>query len=193
MDDYLASRWIAKPMRLLDCDWPCDNAGAVVITTAERARDLRQIPVYVMAVGGGTGPRHSFEWWDDCTEHSGHYVARGLWEKAGMTPADIDFAMLYDGFSPFIFFWLEALGFVGRGEAAPFVAEGNLRREGSLPSTPNGGVLNEGRSLSMGHFIEGVLQLQGRAGPRQLARHRATVVTGGGDQYSNAVVLRVDG
>jgi acetyl-CoA acetyltransferase len=192
MDEYLSSRWIARPMRLLDCDWPCDNAGAVVVTTTERARDLRQQPVYVMAVGGGTGPRHSFEWWDDCTEHSGHYVARGLWDKAGMRPSDIDFAMLYDGFSPFILYWLEALGFVGRGEAAPFVAGGALRFDGALPATPNGGVLNEGRSLSMGHLIEGVRQLRGQAGARQLARHRTTVVTGGGDQYSNAVVLRAD-
>jgi len=192
VDDYLNSRWIASPLRLLDCDWPCDNAGAVIVTTAERARDMKQIPALVLAVGGGTGPRHSFEWWDNGANHGGDYVAKGIWEKAGIGPEDMDFFMLYDGFSPFAFYWLESLGFVGRGEAGDFIAGGGLSREGSLPATPHGGSLNEGRSLSMGHVIEGVRQLRGTAGLRQLPRHATTVVTGGGDHMCNVVVLRAD-
>ena len=190
MEDYLNARWIAEPMCLFDCDWPNDNAGAVVVTTAERARDLKQTPVYISAVGSGMGPHDNFEYWHDCRISGAHYVASGIWEKADLTPKDMDFAMLYEGFSSFVFLWLEALGFCKPGEAAGYVASGALERDGELPATPNGGVLNEGRTMGMGHVIEGVRQLQGRAGQRQLSKHRATVVTGGGDPYCVALVLR---
>lgn len=189
MDDYLNSRLIAKPVCLLDCDWPNDNAGAVVVTTAERARDLKQTPVYISAIGSGMGPHDNFAFWHDGTISGTHYAAAGLWEKADLTPKDMDFAMLYEGFASFVFYWLEALGYCKAGEAAGYIASGALKRDGELPATPHGGSLNEGRSMGMGHVVEGVLQLQGRAGRRQLAKHRSTVVTGGGDPYSIAMVL----
>ena len=189
MDDYLSARWVSEPLGLLDCDYPCDGAAAVVVTTAERARDLKQKPVYVSAVATGQGPRPDFVFWHDYTEMACHKAAEGIWEKAGFSPQDIDMTQIYDGFSPFILYWMEALGFAKRGEAGPFVGSGALAPDGMLPTNLNGGQLNEGRLHAMGHVIEATLQLQRRAGPRQLKKAEVAPTAGGGMAVACILVL----
>ena len=180
MEDYLTARMISEPMCLLDNDYPCDGAAAVVVTTAERAKDMKQKPVYVSAVAAGQGPRPDFVFWDDYTTMTSHWAARGVWEKAGLSREDMDLAQIYDGFAPFIYYWVEAFGYAPRGEGARFVGDGNLKPDGVLPTNLNGGQLNEGRLHCIGHVIEATLQLQGRAGPRQLKKAEAAVTAGGG-------------
>jgi acetyl-CoA acetyltransferase len=189
MQDYLDSRYVAEPLRLFDCDMPVDVCGAVVVTTAERAKDLAHAPVYVGAVTTGTGPKPDMVFWHDYDDMAFSWSARHLWRNAGLGPADMDFAMMYDGFAPLVLYGLEAYGLVGRGEAGTFLGAGEHLAGGRLPVNPHGGNNSEGRSWAIGHMVEAVLQLQGRAGPRQLPDVHATVVNGGAISLAGALVL----
>jgi acetyl-CoA acetyltransferase len=189
IDDYLASRYVAEPLRLFDCDMPVDVCGAVVVTTAERARDLKHQPVFVSSVTTGTGPKPDMIFWHDYDEMAFSWSAKRLWTNAGLGPADMDFAMLYDGFAPLVLYGLEAYGFVGKGEAGAFFEAGEHLATGRLPLNPHGGNNSEGRSWAIGHMVEAVLQLQGRAGPRQLPDVHATMANGGAITLSGALVL----
>jgi acetyl-CoA acetyltransferase len=189
MDDYLAARWVCEPMSILDCDMPVDGAAAVVVTTPERARDLPRKPVYVSAATSGMGPRPDYVFWHDYTQMSSHWAAMDLWKKAGMGPSEMDFAMIYDGFAPFVFYWLEDLGFAKRSEVGEFVGSGALRRDGSLPANTHGGNLSEGRLHGMGHVVEAILQMRGDAGPRQLPKADRCVIGAGGTILAGALVL----
>jgi len=189
IDDYLASRYVAEPLRLFDCDMPVDVCGAVVVTSADRARDLRHPPVYVSSVATGTGPKPDMIFWHDYDEMAFSWSARKLWRNAGLGPADMDFAMLYDGFAPLVLYGLEAYGFAGKGEAGEFLGAGEHLAGGRLPLNPHGGNNSEGRSWAIGHVVEAVLQLQGRAGERQLPDVHATMVNGGAVMLSGALVL----
>lgn len=189
MQDYVESRYVAEPLRLFDCDMPVDVCGAVVVTTAERAKDLKHAPVYVSAVTTGTGPRPDMIFWHDYDEMAFSWSANRLWTNAGLGPADMDFAMLYDGFSPLVLYGLEAYGFVDKGEAGAFLGDGEHLAAGRLPLNPHGGNNSEGRSWAIGHMVEAVLQLQGRAGERQLPDVHATMANGGAITLSGAIVL----
>ncbi len=190
MEDYLASRWVSQPLRLLDCDYPCDGAAAVVITTPERARALKQKPVYVSAVAAGQGPVPDHVFWHDYTMMACHYAARGIWERAGLDRRDMDLAQIYDGFSPFIFYWMEALGYAKRGEGCQFVGSGALKPGSVLPTNLNGGQLNEGRLHCIGHVVEAVQQLRGQAGQRQVRDAEAAIACGGGMAVGCIIVMR---
>jgi acetyl-CoA acetyltransferase len=189
LEDYLDSRWVCHPLRLFDCDMPVDVCGAVVVTSAERARDLRHAPVYVSAVTTGTGPRPDMIFWHDYDDMAFSWSAHKLWRNAGLGTADMDFAMLYDGFAPLVLYGLEAYGFVGKGEAGAFLGAGQHLRTGGLPLNPHGGNNSEGRSWAIGHMVEAVLQLQGRAGARQLPDVHAAMANGGAVTLSGALVL----
>jgi acetyl-CoA acetyltransferase len=189
IDDYLASRYVCEPLRLFDCDMPVDVCGAVVVTTAERARDLRHPPVYVGAVSTGTGPRPDMIFWHDYDESAYAWAARTIWKNAGLGPADMDFAMMYDGFAPLVLYGLEEFGLVPKGEAGRFLGAGEHLSGGRLPLNPHGGNNSEGRSHAIGHVVEAALQLQGRAGARQLPDVHATIINGGAITLSGALVL----
>jgi len=189
MQSYLESRFVAEPLRLFDCDMPVDVCGCVVITTAERARDLRHPPVYVSAVTTGTGPQPDMVFWHDYDEMAFKWSADRLWENAGLGPHDMDFAMLYDGFAPLVLYGLQDYGFVARGDAGAFLGAGEHLAGGSLPLNPHGGNNSEGRSWAIGHVCEAALQLQGRADARQLPDVHATMVNGGALSLSGALVL----
>ena len=189
MQEYVDSRFVCEPLRLFDCDLPVDVCGAVVVTTAERARDLRHPPVYVSAASTGTGPRPDMIFWHDYDESAYHWAAESIWENAGMGPADIDFAMLYDGFAPLVLYGLEEFGFVPKGEAGPFLGDGGHLAGGALPLNPHGGNNSEGRSHAIGHVVEAALQLRGQAGPRQLPRASTCLINGGAITLSGAIVL----
>ncbi|HUZ10398.1 MAG TPA: hypothetical protein VMU76_09550 [Acidimicrobiales bacterium] len=189
MDDYLRSRFVCEPLRLLDCDMPVDVCGAVVVTTAERARHLAHPPVYVSAVSTGTGPRPDMIFWHDYDQSAYHWAAKTIWDNAGLGPSDMDFAMMYDGFAPLVLFGLEEFGLVPKGEAGPFLGDGEHLATGRLPLNPHGGNNSEGRSHAIGHMVEATLQLRGRAGTRQLPDAHACIVNGGAITLSGALVL----
>jgi acetyl-CoA acetyltransferase len=168
-EDYFASRWIAEPLRLFDCDVPVDGCVAMIVTSAERARDLRRPPAYIAGYGQNTAPRRALLHYalDDYMECGGS-LARKLWSSAGAGPREMDAAQLYDGFNPSTLYWLEAAGFCGRGEGESFVQDGRIALEGELPVNTFGGSLSEGRMHGMGHIAEAVRQVTGRAEQRQI-------------------------
>jgi len=189
MEDYLASRYVCEPLRLFDCDMPVDVCGAVVVVSAERAKDLRQPPVYVAGVSTGTGPKSDMIFWHDYDESAYTWSANLLWRNAGLGPKDMDFAMMYDGFAPLVLYGLEEYGLVPKGEAGHFLGDGGHLAGGRLPLNPHGGNNSEGRSHAIGHVVEAALQLRGDAGERQLPNVHATVVNGGAITLSGAMVL----
>ncbi|MSQ26887.1 MAG: hypothetical protein EXR51_01945 [Dehalococcoidia bacterium] len=189
-DDYLNARMIADPLCLFDCDIPVEGAVAVVLTTAERARDLPNPPAYLRAYGQNTVRRPNLMPYTmaDYME-SGASIAGKLWERSGLRPEDVDVAELYDGFSPSVYYWLESSGFCGRGEAWQFVQDGRIELGGKLPVNTHGGALSEGRLHGMGHLAEAVLQVTGRAAGRQVEDCRVALATAGSPMLRGSGVL----
>lgn len=169
-EEYLKSRMITDPMSVLDCDMPVNGVGAFVLTSAERARDLPHKPVYVAGFAQGrSGPDNGVDQWPlaDLMD-GGEAVARMLWESTGLAPHDIDVPQVYDGFTPFVYFWLEALGYCARGEAHDYVKDPGISP--GLPFRTGGGAVGNGRMHGVPQMLECYLQLAQRAGDRQLAR-----------------------
>lgn len=182
MDDYLSARMVTTPFGLYDCDVPCDGAVAVIVSARDAAGDLRRPPVLVDAVGTQIADRVS---WDQGTlTHEPQIVgpARHLWNRTELTRADVDVALLYDGFSFNCLSWIEAFGFCDIGEGGPFVEGGSrIALDGELPLNPHGGQLSAGRLHGYGFIHEAVVQLRGDAGERQVpGAEVALVATGGG-------------
>ncbi|MEV0236959.1 acetyl-CoA acetyltransferase [Nonomuraea sp. NPDC050786] len=169
LDDYLASRWIAEPFRLLDCCLETDGACAVVVTTAERARSLRRPPVLISAAAWGGGTTHFSGPSAHPTVTAAAALAPRLYAQAGLGPGDIDVAELYDCFTYSVIVQLEDYGFCGKGEGGPYVASGATALDGPLPVNTHGGFLSEGYVHGMNHVAEAVSQLRGDAGDRQVA------------------------
>jgi acetyl-CoA acetyltransferase len=189
LDEYVESRYVCEPLRLFDCDLPVDVCGAVVVTSAERAKDLPNAPVYVAGVSTGTGPRPDMIFWHDYDESAYAWAGRRIWDVAGLGPSDMDFAMMYDGFAPLVLYGLEEFGLVAKGEAGAFLGAGEHLSTGRLPLNPHGGNNSEGRSHAIGHVVEAALQLRGDAGERQLPDVHATIINGGAITLSGALVL----
>ena len=137
MDDYMNSRWIVEPLRLLDCCQETDGGQAVVVTSLERARDLANPPAVVRAVAQGSwhGQDMMTSYYRDDMSQLPEMglVARQLYENAGIGPTDMQTAVLYDAFTPFVLYTIEEFGFCGWGEAKDFVADGNIEIGGGLP------------------------------------------------------------
>lgn len=166
LDDYLASRWVVEPFRLFDCCLETDGAVALVVTTPERARDLRKPPVWISAAAWGTGQTLYAD--PIATQTAAARMAPRLFEMAGVGPADIDVAELYDCFTYSVVVQLEDYGFCAKGDGGPFAASGALARGGALPVNTHGGFLSEGYVHGLNHVCEAVSQLRGEAGSRQV-------------------------
>ena len=164
IEDHQNSRWIAEPLRLLDCCQETDGGVAIVITSAERARDLKHRPVVIEAAAQGSS-RDQYSMTSYYRPELGlpemGLVGRQLWAQSGLTPGDIQTAVLYDHFTPFTLIQLEELGFCGRGEAKDFVAGGAIEIGGRLPINTHGGQLGEAYIHGMNGIAEGVRQLRG--------------------------------
>lgn len=170
IEDVLSSRLIADPLHLLDCSLVSDGGAAVVLTSRERARDFRRRPVYLLGVGEGHGHEH-ISAARSLTTSAAVEAGQRAYAMAGVGPHDIDFAQLYDCFTPVVLIELEDLGFCAKGEAGPFVAAGHTAPGGSFPVNTHGGLLSHthpGNPGSMFALTETVLQLRGDAGERQL-------------------------
>lgn len=190
MDDYLSSRYVSKPLRILDCDYPVDSGSAVIFTTEERARDLDQPVVLVDSYALSAIRDLNFEIMSDMVHTAPSQTAKSLWERTDLTPADVDTAQLYDGFSIIVFQWLEALGFCGEGEAGAFVAEGNTRLGGSLPVNTDGGACNVGRRHGANFCIEATRQLRGQCGERQIDGAEVAVFTNAVGPFAAGAILK---
>ncbi|MXQ78130.1 lipid-transfer protein [Rhodococcus rhodochrous] len=166
LEDHQNSRWIAEPLHLLDCCQESDGGVAIVVTSAERAKDLKQTPAVIAAAAQGSGPDQyimTSYYRDGLTglPEMG-IVGDQLWEQAGIGPQDIATAVLYDHFTPYVLMQLEELGFCGRGEAKDFVADG-IQVGGRLPINTHGGQLGEAYIHGMNGIAEGVRQIRGTA------------------------------
>jgi acetyl-CoA acetyltransferase len=192
MDDYLSSRMVVDPLVLLDCDYPVNGSCAVLITTTERARDLRQTPVHVDSVAWGTGVKADWVFPQDFLFGGTVGCAKHLWSRSALCPDDIDVIELYDGFTHITISWIEALGFCGTGEFGEWVDGGRtIGPGGHLPLNTSGGQLAEGRLHGLGLLNEAVLQLRGQCGDRQVRDSRASVVANGHGPQCGAMVLHV--
>jgi acetyl-CoA acetyltransferase len=171
VDDYMNARMICDPMSVLDCDIPVEGVAAFVFTSAERARELPNKPVYVAGFTQGHPTSNSVRWPLDEIMEVGRGVADRLWESTGLTVDDIDVPALYDGFSPFIYWWLEVLGYCKPGEAHELVRDGGIDADrGGIAAATHGGALGNGRMHGIPQMLETYLQLSRRAGDRQLAK-----------------------
>jgi acetyl-CoA acetyltransferase len=195
LEEHQSSRWIAEPLRLLDCCQESDGAVALVVTSAERARDLRQAPAVIRAAAQGSGADQftmTSYYRDDLTglPEMG-VVAKALWRQSGLGPSDVDVAVLYDHFTPFVLVQLEELGFCGRGEARHFIADGALELDGALPLNPHGGQLGEAYVHGMNGIAEAVRQVRGTA-VNQVGGVEHVLVTAGTGVPTSGLVLGVD-
>jgi acetyl-CoA acetyltransferase len=191
--DHQSSRWVVEPvLRLLDCCQESDGGVALVVTTAERARDLPRPPAVITAAVQGAaadGEMMTSYYRDDITglPEMG-VVAQKLWRDSGLKPTDIQTAFLYDHFTPFVFAQLEELGFCGRGEAKDFATVERLSLGGELPINTNGGLLGEAYIHGMNGITEGVRQVRGTS-YNQVEAVQNVLVTSGTGVPTSALIL----
>jgi len=190
-EEYLAAPTLDDPICKYDCDIPVDGVAAFVFTSAERAKDLPHPPVYVSgyATGHPTARRVMAHWPLDDIMTAGFETARRLWEQTGLKPEDVDLPQVYDGFSPFVYFWLEVLGLCPVGQAHEFVADGGIDSDapGGLPVLSGGGALGNGRMHGIPQMLECYLQLSRRAGDRQRDRAEAGLACHSSPHFGGAV------
>jgi acetyl-CoA acetyltransferase len=192
VNDVVNSRVVADPLHLLDCCAVTDGGGAIILTTAERARDLPRPPVYVM--GASTTQTHwQISQMPDYTVTGAATCGPAAFAMAGVTPDDIDTLQIYDSFTITVLTILEDLGFCAKGEGGPFAAEGHLRLGGKVPLNTDGGGLSSCHPGMRGIFllIEAARQLRGDGGEAQVPDCEIAAVVGSGAVLScvGAVVL----
>ena len=192
LEDHQKSRWIVKPLHLLDCCQESDGGQALVITTLERARDLPNPPVIIASAAQGSG--------DDQQMMKSYYresitgipemglCARQLWDDTGLGPDDIQAAIIYDHFTPLVLPQFEEFGFCGRGEAKDFVKDGNIELGGRLPINTNGGQLGEAYIHGMNGVAEAVRLVRGTS-VNQVPDAKNVLVTGGTAVPTSAAIL----
>ncbi|MDD3885210.1 MAG: hypothetical protein PHW66_09840 [Gallionella sp.] len=192
IEDVLNSRLIADPLHLLDCSLVSDGGAAVIMTSSERARDFRQPPVYLLGVGEGHNHEHISQA-QNLTTSAAVESGQRAYKMAGVGPRDIDFAGIYDCFTPVVLIELEDLGFCLKGEGGAFVAAGNIEPGGLLPVNTHGGLLSHchsGNPGSMFALTEAIFQLRGQANTRQVTKADIALVHGqGGIMSSHCTII----
>ena len=194
-EQYLDARWISEPLCLFDNCLETDGALAVVITSAERARDLASTPAYVHAFAQGIPPQHQTMtnfFTDDPLRGPAWACASRLWTNADVGPADVKVAQLYDAFSPLIPLSLEGYGFCARGEGGPFTDDGALEwPNGRLPTNTAGGGMSEAYVHGFNLVLEGVRQIRGTS-TSQVEDADVSLVTSGEGVPTSALLLTAD-
>ena len=186
VQDVLNSRMITDPLHLLDCCIVSDGGGAVLVTTEERARDLKQPHIFVL--GSSESHTHAqISQMHDLTVTAAAITAARAFSEAGITPGDIDMAMIYDSFTITVLLLIEDLGFCKKGEGGAFVQEGRIALGGQLPVNTDGGGLSSNHPGMRGIFliIEATRQLRGQCGPRQVENAKLAVAHGSGGLLSS--------
>jgi acetyl-CoA acetyltransferase len=186
---------IVEPFHIYDMSLESDGACALLVTSSERARDCRKMPVYVKSAAyiskatvGDPLWADSFLW-PDLTENYTKLIAPKLYEEAGISVEDIDIAEIYDCFTYTVLMGLEGLGFCSKGEGGPFAASGEIGLGGTIPTNTHGGMLSEAYVHGMNVVAEAVLQLRGEGGTRQVPDARIAVVTSGATTIGSACIL----
>jgi acetyl-CoA acetyltransferase len=197
IETYYRSPLVCDPFRVADCTSEVDGACAVVVTSVERARDLKQPPAVIGSTAYRAGARPGLDVGDQfqCDDYSRNFtnlLRDELYGRAGVSAADVCFAEIYDCFTSTVLFGLEGLGLCERGEAGDFIRSGATAIDGRLPTNTSGGLLAEGYLHGMNVVTEAVLQIQGRCGERQAPRHDIGVVTSGALIDGSAMVLMRD-
>jgi len=194
--DHQASRMITTPFRLFDCSLESDGAGALVITSADRARSLGRGDAVIAGVGEahGSPPTSITQKAEPAVLDAVAVAAERAFAMAGITAANADTVLVHEGFSWMVISCLEAIGVVKLGEGGPFVADGNIRLGGSLPLNPHGGALSEAHVSGVNHVIEGVRQLRRTVEPERQVPDCATVVVVNEGNFfdGGTLVLRKD-
>jgi acetyl-CoA acetyltransferase len=195
-DDYINARWIAEPLRLFDCCQETDGGCAVVITTPERARDLRQPAALIRGVAQAAGADQeqmtSFYRPDISYLPEMDLVAKQVYEMSGLGPDDVDAAVIYDAFSSIVLFQLESWGFCKRGEAKDFVKDGALAVGGRLPTNTHGGQLSEAYIHGVNGINEGVRLIRGTSTNQPDKAEHVLVTAGVGVPTSGMILGRMD-
>ncbi len=190
VEDVLASRLVAWPFHLLECCLVTDGGGALIVTSADRAADFRKPPVHVLGTGESM-ETPMISQMEDFTESKAFRLAgQAAFAEAGITTADVRHMMIYDAFAHLPIYGLEALGFVAKGEAGAFIADGNTEPGGRLPLNTNGGGLSYTHTGMYGMFAiqEGVRQIRGEA-PAQVPDAEISVILGNGGMFATSGVL----
>lgn len=190
MDDYLGSRMVSDPLSVLDCCLVTDGAAAVVMTRADRARDLRRKPVAVLGAAAETHHRE-IGWLEDLTVTAAARSGARAYDQAGLGPADVDVVQVYDAFTINTLLFLEDLGFCPKGEAGRFVEGGTIAPGGRLAVNTNGGGLSCCHPGMYGLFpiVESVRQLRGECGERQIAGAEVALAHGNGGVLSSQATV----
>ncbi len=195
LEDHQNSRYIAEPLRLLDCCQESDGGQAVVVTTLDRARDLPNRPAIIAGVAQGAGEKQDMmtSYYRDNIAHLPEMalVARQIWEMSEVGVKDLSCAILYDAFTPFVLMQLEDFGFCPRGQAKDYVKDGNIGRGAKTPINTHGGQLGEAYIHGMNGIAEGVRQIRGTS-PNQLDKVENVLVSSGTGVPTSAMVLTQD-
>ncbi len=195
MDEYMGARRIVDPFGLYDICLESDGACAALVTSAERAKDMRKAPVYITGGAYGGGPQLGEDLfdairWPDLAENFTSYIADDLWRSAGLRPREVDVAEIYDCFTYTIVMALEGLGFCKPGEGGAYAASGAIGMKGELPTNTHGGLLSEAYVHGFNHVIEAVQQLRGESGVRQVPDAHLALTTAGAMTCGSAMLLR---
>ena len=187
VDDVLASPMISDPLHLLDACLVTDGGGCIVLTTAERAKDLTKPPIHVLGHGESHTHWHIAQMPDLALLSAAQAAGRDAFAMAGLTPADIDIAQLYDSFTITVLLTLEALGFCERGEGGDFVSGGRIAPGGDFPLNTSGGGLSNAHPGMLGLYllVEACRQLWGEGGDRQVAGVKTALCHGTGGTLSS--------
>lgn len=191
MDDYLSARMISSPLCLYDCDTLSDASTVLIVSAADTAKDLKNIPIRIDAMAQALPGRYT---WDQPVEPACYTTGRRLWELTDYTIEDVDIGQLYDGFSFLTLQWIEALGLCPIGEGGRYLEGGHrIARDGEFPINTNGGQIAAGRTHAFGYVREAVRQLRGQAEETQVDREMKVAVSGvGGGPLSMAMLLARD-
>jgi len=193
LEDHQASRMIAEPLHLLDCCQESDGAVALVVVSAERARDLASTPAFISAAAQGSAADQfvmTSYYRDNIGVPEMGVVGRELWRQSGLSTDDIQTAVLYDHFTPYVLMQLEELGFCGRGEAPGFIADGAIEIGGRLPINTHGGQLGEAYIHGMNGVAEAVRQVRGTAVNQVPDAEHVLVTAGTGVPTSGLILSR---
>ena len=197
MEDHQTARWIAEPLRLYDCCQETDGACAAIVTSVERAKDMKQKPAIIRGAAQAAGAdqesmtsfyRPSISYLPEMD-----LVAKQVYAQSGLGPKDLDAAVIYDAFTSIVLWQIESFGLCGRGEAKDFIKGGTLRRNGTLPTNTHGGQLSEAYIHGMNGVNEGVRLVRGESvNQPEKDVHHVLVTSGVGVPTSAMVLGRMD-